>query len=658
MNTDYLRTIDFVNGVRSEDIQHNFTQLDLSIDRERLRTGGWGLVEGFKLTALDNFQVKIGPGVFINKDGQELNINETTIGLAAPEIYQITETCEVNDQGDFVLGFTPYIDAKKGWLTNSYYAANYPMNAAFLIVSTDDSSVKIKAMHINYKTITIDASRFANKKVTVTYYYSNNRIDCLLLNKDGSYSVRQGITSTSPSVVDYGDYENSYSIGYGEITMGDSALLTMSETPRSYRRVYVNEDNILYLNGKPYKESKFIYFIEPENPIENDIWYDLATNCLMIYIQTNGIWGWKAVNESLSVAKRERKMWTIDDFPADDQTFLFSDDEVNLRFVPNNKELEIVIDNAPLMSDQYTEIVMDNTSGKDYLNVGVGFKLANPLDRSTCVECSILHSVQLQPIRSTFQRAAVFVNENYTLQETANTSQVFKTDDPYLVNDGQLEIFVNGAKFTKGLDWIEMLDATTEATSGDMNKVSNYYKVKKELIVGQTVAYRIERHVWSYDQLNALVDGIEGKADSALEKCDDLQTQITNLKTNTAQNILALTNTINTVSIKANQVDSCMKKTDTVGLANIDQNIKKLLPASIINTLSIANAIIEVDNAQITDFISVSYMDGSTTKILVKDTDYTMANIDGSSNLQIYLNSSLVSTSNSVYVYGIHFGLT
>ena len=654
---DYLRKIDFVNGVRSEDIEHNFEQIDGAIDRERLRVGGWGIVEGFSLTPLSDYKVKVGNGIFINKDGEEVNVDETTITLADPERFQVTEVCAVDAEGNFKLGFIPYIAAKKGWLTNKYYLDNYPMNSDFLIVNDDDKSEKIKAMHINLNIVTIDASKFAGKKVEVSYYYSSDRIDSILLNKDGSISVKQGITSSSPSVVDYGDYDTLYSIGYAKITMAGLAILTVSEVPRSLRKVFVNQDNVLYLNGKRYTTPKFIYFEEPARPEENDLWYDAATNCLMIYTQTNGAWGWKAINETLSVAKRERKMWTEANFPKDLQTFQFKDDEVNLRFVPGNKELEIIIDNAPLMSDQYSEIVMNNSDGKTYLNIGIGFKLVEPLDRATPIECSVLHSVQLQPIRSTFQRAAVFVDENYSLQETSNLAQVFKTDDAYLIGDHQLEVFVDGAKLTKTLDWVEMLDKDTAATSGSTNKASNYFKILKQLTTGQVVSYRIERHVWSYDQLNALVDEIEKKAEDALIKCDDLQNQITNLNTNTAQNILALTNTINTVAIKASEVDQCLKKTDTIGLGNMDTNAKERMFGSVINLVSTANAIIDVKNAQTNDFIMVMYTDGTSMKMLINNTDYTMANVDAN-DMQIYLNSSLVSSSCSVYINGIHVGIS
>ena len=138
-----------------------------------------------------------------------------------------------------------------------------------------------------------------------------------------------------------------------------------------------------------YKKPKFIYFEEPENPEKNDLWYDSETNTIYIWKETDGDFGWVAINDFSTLALRDKKIWTIEDFPEDAQTFMFNDDETNLFYVPDTSALEIIIDNVPLMSDQFDEIIIK--SDKDYLSNGRGFRLKDPLDRPTYVECIVHH---------------------------------------------------------------------------------------------------------------------------------------------------------------------------------------------------------------------------------------------------------------------------
>ena len=86
------------------------------------------------------------------------------------------------------------------------------------------------------------------------------------------------------------------------------------------------------------------------------------------------------------------------------QTFLFKQEEMPLRFHPYKNELSVMIDQIPLHRDQFIEItiedVLNDTSlvelatdyygwttefleelHNEYKELGIGFKLVNPLDR-------------------------------------------------------------------------------------------------------------------------------------------------------------------------------------------------------------------------------------------------------------------------------------
>ena len=45
-----LNTLDFSLGIRAGEINDNFDLLRYWIEAERLRVGGWGIVEGFELS--------------------------------------------------------------------------------------------------------------------------------------------------------------------------------------------------------------------------------------------------------------------------------------------------------------------------------------------------------------------------------------------------------------------------------------------------------------------------------------------------------------------------------------------------------------------------------------------------------------------------------
>ena len=67
-----LKILDFGPGIKASDINYNFNTVKGWIDRERLRLGGAGIVEGFDITAdTKTFKVNVTEGTFINKQGQE-----------------------------------------------------------------------------------------------------------------------------------------------------------------------------------------------------------------------------------------------------------------------------------------------------------------------------------------------------------------------------------------------------------------------------------------------------------------------------------------------------------------------------------------------------------------------------------------------------------
>ena len=102
---------------------------------------------------------------------------------------------------------------------------------------------------------------------------------------------------------------------------------------------------------------------------------------------------------------------------------------------------------------------------EDYENIGIGFKLNAPLDENSYVEVRVKHRVNSNPISKRFQRSATFVAEGTETYKKFVTDKhgnnifnepVFKTNGIYRYDENQLEVFLNGRRLEKGVEWEEV----------------------------------------------------------------------------------------------------------------------------------------------------------------------------------------------------------
>ena len=648
-----LRNIDFVNGIRGGDINYNFKTIDDAIARERLRAAGMGIVEGFALSSPSQFVVGVGEGVLVSDQGKELFVAATEIATEPPVTIDCVETVAVNEQGEFVLKFRPYSSLKVGCLTDEWYQSHYPIDAEFLIVDAENIATRIKAVRIFENTITLNAAKWAGQNVRVSYKYTQNSMDSLMLNRSTSqYRLEKGITSTSPSHVDIVDYPEWLAIGLVELIVGDNVEVRLSEGYRGLRKVYVNGHNVLYLNGKPYREQPFIHFIEPEEPYENALWYSHQENFLYIWKQMDGDWGWVIVNDASVVPYRAVIMFSPEECPEDLQTFYWPEDRTDMRYIPNINSLEILIDNIPLMSDQIEEIT--TAKDKTYLTVGVGFKLKDKLERATHVEVRALHCVRSAPLRETFQRAAVFVKENFVFHHAFNTAQSFETDIPYVIGENQLSVFVNGLRLEPEIDYQELTPGGNIAILADKGVMTTQFKVIKALEAGDRVSHRIERWVWSFDHLDQLVHEIEDTADDAKAKALATKTELDNFAMNTELEIADLRDDIADLDGRTQDMDQYIKNDAVLTIDNLDSNVRAGLVGIPVYLSKPAGATATLNGLKRTDFVQVFYQSAAQSRILVADSEYSL-NGDGDSCILV-LSNDLVSSEASLYITGIHFG--
>lgn len=648
-----LLKLDFAPGIKASDINYNFDVVHGWITRERLRVAGYGIVEGFDLSAdLNNFTITVSEGIMIADNGEEVYVPSETFNVGPPEFSIETEEIICPEDGILILKYRPYSSNTYGYINYVPPNEGIAPNEEDLSLQDLDTALRVPVIQVTDNKIYINQNSWVGHKIRITYKHANNRIDSIMLYKDGTYKYEKSIASTSPSHVELGDYIHHFCIGIVSWKIDTSLSVDFFINHRSYRPVYVDKNNNLYLNGELYIKSQFIYFIEPEDPKENDLWYDAETNTLYIWREYNGDWGWVPVNDFSTSAIREHKVWTPENFPEDSQTFMFNEDETNLFYVPDTNSLEIIIDNAPLMSDQFEEIVVEND--KEYLSDGRGFKLKDPLDRATFVECIVHHNVKSKPLRETFQRAAIFIAENYEYYSLDNTNKIFRTISEYVIGEDQLEVFVDGIRLTEGIDFVEMIDENTEATKNDRKKMSNLFKIKSTVNNGQLVTHKISKHVWSYDHLDMMVNEIETKANNALKQCNLLREDLTQLNNNTVSQLNALQNSINQFKNDIGSLSNYLKTDSILTENNMPENVlNKLITEQVFQLYPTTQQII-LNNTKITDFIIVTYISERLNRVLIKDTEYSLTAVD--KNVRLDLDSSLIASDANVYIQILKVG--
>ena len=355
-----LIDLDFSPGIKAENLNYNFQLIYDWLKKERLRVGGWGIVEGFDLSYdSNNFTVTVGKGTIINHDGDEVEIEGQTFAAGDMDYTSVSYTYIVDIDGKITLNDYVYNPNYHKLLTY-----NPPNNVQTydedIVEVLDEDGFAIPITRLVGKFLWVN-KKYAGYRLTVNQIITANRTDTIMLHKNGTYEYLWSIDSPSPSHVDLADYDETFCIAvvYWQID-SNGISCDFFTNHRSYRKVFVDQDNVLYLNGEVYKKQKFIYFEEPYiyDREENDLWYNIKDNTLYIWRQTNGQWGWVIVNDHSELIIKERKIWKPEDNPSDLQTFYFDDEEINLRFIPNCNCLDITIDNSSLMSDQYEEITV------------------------------------------------------------------------------------------------------------------------------------------------------------------------------------------------------------------------------------------------------------------------------------------------------------
>lgn len=661
-----LKVLDFSPGIKASDINHNFNIIKRWIDNEKLFVGGIGITDGFDITANEfDFTVTVTEGTFIDTKGQEKNIEKRIFTAGNLETRQITETIICPKEGYLELQYCPYSKSKNKHINYDNVEDKEKPSEEEIKLNEESSKLHVPIIKISKNKVYINASDWIGQKITVSYYKAEDRIDSIILTQDGDYKYEKSVMSTSPSHIQIPDYSPDYLIGqiYWHISDKIEPIIYMNH--RIYRKVFINrKDNQLWLNGEVYKKPKFIYFKEPESPEENDIWYNSINNELLIWKEKDGVFGWTKINDHSTMAINNSYMFNPGDtlYPNNDQTFLFPKDRLDLNFVPNTDSLLILIDNIVVMKDQYEEIIENTSPNKPYLAKGIGFKLVEPLDRSTPVQVIVHHQVASPKTTETFQRAAIFVNKNHIYYSAENTNKVFETEEKYQVGDNQLEVWVDGLRLVYEVDFKEMKNETETVDKTDLSSraiMSNHFKILKPLKPNQCIDYKISKHIWNYDQLSLVMKETFDTIKAVQTENKNLKEEISTFKKGQESINTSLSQRIEAVS---ESVPDTTNMLTTKSIININQMSKTITNKMVTESPEEVNIFSAQKNNTISDYgtkdyIIIFYVSETENRVLIKNADYTIETNDvAAPNANIILKDYLVRQGATIYVTRLKIG--
>lgn len=336
-----LKIIDFSQGIKSTEVQHNFDALQNQLNKERISVAGSGIAYGLNFS-IEDFVLKIEEGCLINKKGEEVYIDETNITIQKPILIEkIERGLLANEYNRVYLTEIPYA------LNRLTVSQNVPISESGISATLSGTEDDIPLASNDERVLNLKPvmGTLEGASIDVKYYYTFKRRDVIYIDNDYKIQYREGITSPSPSVPSLKKDEYTYILGYIEVNGHDLDILTnevkagvkIIKDFKSIRNVYTDDNNKLYLCGTPFESLKVIHLVEPSNPEENTFWYDAATNKLKIWKATDEYTFAKEYTITTSNPNAEHKFTT-------DVSYLYK-----------GKQLSVYLNGKKLNSNEYIE---------------------------------------------------------------------------------------------------------------------------------------------------------------------------------------------------------------------------------------------------------------------------------------------------------------
>lgn len=343
-----LHVIDFSDGIRSEEIQENFEILNDEISRERLSTGGSGIASGLDITPIvtdTQFAIKISAASIIDKNGDEIFINEQIINIDRPKLSRQLEYLVADVNNQVRVKEVPYMVNRVCPVQygDSLAPALSGINILYQNSTSTDDYIRVKA--VNGKTLTLTG--LTRRQVAVSYFSTAKRIDTVYIDKNNNICVKSSsITSTTPSAIIPEEY--NYLIAFimiePEYTKDGAdtphAFITIKKDLRTPRNIYTDSDGTLYLCGTSFDDLHLITTEEPLNPKPDHLWLDNGT----LYV-------WKAVDEY--TYKRSIEITSDRNFEG------HNDFTTEINYLVGKNQLKIYINSVQLNDSEYDEMFGD-----------------------------------------------------------------------------------------------------------------------------------------------------------------------------------------------------------------------------------------------------------------------------------------------------------
>lgn len=345
MDNKHLEIIDFSEGIRSTEIQHNFNVLQEQINKERASVAGPGISYGLNCSIKD-FTLTVEEGCLIDKDGEQVYIDEMTMEIEKPILLEKIERKLTVDANNRVFLYERPYAANR--LTTADNVNVKDSGVTVMISGMIGETAKLNLVSIDGNALNISAingGSLEHTPVDVTYYYTYKRRDVIYIDKEFKLKYRKGITSPSPSIPKLEEDEYIYILGYIEVDSNDISEKDQKEYAKakfikefkSIRNVYTDDDNRLYLCGTPFDSIKVIHLVEPRNPEEDTFWYDASVNKLKIWRHTDKYTFVDSITyESIN--------------PDNPQIF-----KTNIKYLYGRKQISIYVNNIKLNVDDYEE---------------------------------------------------------------------------------------------------------------------------------------------------------------------------------------------------------------------------------------------------------------------------------------------------------------
>lgn len=387
-----------------------------------------------------------------------------------------------------------------------------------------------------------------------------------------------------------------------------------------------------------------------------------------------------ATEKAIALGKDENE------YPYKYQYFVFDKTkDLNMMFTPGKHELSLMINQVPLHDDQFEEITiydlysgmlpesvinaMKNHFGWDtqtletlsgeYEDTGIGFKIKQPLDVDLAeedngatdlyVEATVQRRVNDGPLKRKLQRTATFSDEKTITLE--NNPIIDLENCYYRYGENQLEVFIDGIKLVKDVDFLEGTDLSDQPSVDEEGNVTALpqrrlgAKTKQFTLTtsrpGSRLTYRVTTSIYTYGHVTELLDELDYNAMTAVKRVNDLYDKTVEIQNKVNDSIDDLTKQIEDVEqIAENMENDYMKKDQVLSESQMPPSI---LTNSISSLHHISTAITFnagtnnysiKDNCREQDFV-VAIKRNVTNKLdtfLIRDVDYRIYNTFNSSS--------------------------